>query len=268
MRIIFSIFLSLIALNTSFNLFGPGTCSFDGSAGGRVITVQRFVDNSGAVSCNFAAFIILLIVLGYWGYFYKLYLDNSKLYESRRLIKKNKTTNEDILKNYLKPDTKNKPKIENYFPEINTNKVDKDKRLEKLKLERDKIDDEIKNIENVISTSKQYGNPNRISFQNKQPVDRFLKDINKELSKIENRLIEISKDYIYYINLVDSGTPSDVFIMKGKFRDLVIELNDIIDILNSDEYNNSSIQEIDESNQKKINSLIRSAEDLKEDLKR
>lgn len=263
MRLIISMVLSLIALNTSFNLFGPGTCSFDGSAGGRLTTVQRFVDDSGAVSCNFAAFIILLMVLGYWGYIYKLYLDNSKLYESRRLIEKNKTTNEDILKNYLKPDTKNKPKVEDYFPEINSNKVDKDERLEILKQERDKIDDEIKNIENVISTSKQYGSSNRISFQNEQPVDRFLKNINKELIKIENRIIEISK---VYINLVDSETPSDVFIMQGKFRDLVNELNEILDILDSDEYNISSIQEIDDSNRKKINSLIKSAKDLKEDI--
>ena len=203
------------------------------------------------------------MVLGYWGYIYKLYLDNSKLYESRRLIEKNKTTNEDILKNYLKPDTKNKPKVEDYFPEVNSNKVDKDERLEILKQERDKIDDEIKNIENVISTSKQYGTSNRISFQNEQPVDRFLKNINKELIKIENRIIEISK---VYINLVDSETPSDVFIMQGKFRDLVNELNDILDILDSDEYNISSIQEIDDSNRKKINSLIKSAKDLKEDI--
>ena len=203
------------------------------------------------------------MVLGYWGYFYKLYLDNSKLYESRRLIEKNKTTNEDILKNYLKPDTKNKPKVEDYFPEVNSNKTVKDERLEILKQERDKIDDEIKNIENVISTSKQYGTSNRISFQNEQPVDRFLKNINKELIKIENRIIEISK---VYINLVDSETPSDVFIMQGKFRDLVNELNDILDILDSDEYNISSIQEIDDSNRKKINSLIKSAKDLKEDI--
>ena len=135
--------------------------------------------------------------------------------------------------------------------------------MEILKQERDKIDVEIKNIENLISTRKQYGSSNRISFQNEQPVDRFLKNINKELIKIENRIIEISK---VYINLVDSETPSDVFIMQGKFRDLVNELNDILDILDSDEYNISSIQEIDDSNRKKINSLIKSAKDLKEDI--
>ena len=54
--------------------------------------------------------------------------------------------------------------------------------------------------------------------------------------------------------------------MQGKFRDLVNELNDILDILDSDEYNISSIQEIDDSNRKKINSLIKSAKDLKEDI--
>jgi len=70
MRLLISGFLSIYALNTSLNLYGPGTCSFDGAAGGRIVYIERFYDNSGAISCNLAASLIAFFVIAYWLYVY------------------------------------------------------------------------------------------------------------------------------------------------------------------------------------------------------
>ena len=70
MRLLTSGFLSIYALYTSLNLYGPGTCSFDGAAGGRIVYIERFYDNSGAISCNLAASLIAFLVIAYWLYVY------------------------------------------------------------------------------------------------------------------------------------------------------------------------------------------------------
>jgi|TARA_B100001093_G_scaffold389891_1_gene376144 hypothetical protein len=62
-----SIAVSLNFLYTALGLFGQGTCSF---GGGRVIRVQTNLGDAGAVSCNLAAFGIILVVIGYWTYVY------------------------------------------------------------------------------------------------------------------------------------------------------------------------------------------------------
>tara|TARA_B100001057_G_scaffold245630_1_gene245959 strand:- start:358 stop:576 length:219 start_codon:yes stop_codon:yes gene_type:complete len=64
---IISIAVSLNFLYTALGLFGQGTCSF---GGGRVIRVQTNLGDAGAVSCNLAAFGIILVVIGYWTYVY------------------------------------------------------------------------------------------------------------------------------------------------------------------------------------------------------
>mgnify|MGYP001300716024 CR=1 FL=1 len=60
-----SIAVSLNFLYTAFQLFGQGTCSF---GGGRVIRVATNLGDAGAVSCNLAAFGIILVVISYWTY--------------------------------------------------------------------------------------------------------------------------------------------------------------------------------------------------------
>ena len=62
-----SIAVSLNFLYTALGLFGQGTCSF---GGGRVIRVQTNLGDAGAVSCNLAAFGIILVVIAYWTYVY------------------------------------------------------------------------------------------------------------------------------------------------------------------------------------------------------
>ncbi len=64
-RFLLSIAVSLNFLYTALGLFGQGTCSF---GGGRIIRVQTNLGDAGAVSCNLAAFGIILVVLGYWAY--------------------------------------------------------------------------------------------------------------------------------------------------------------------------------------------------------
>lgn len=63
-----SIAVSLNFLYTALGLFGQGTCSF---GGGRVIRVQTNLGDAGAVSCNLAAFGIILVVIAYWMYVYR-----------------------------------------------------------------------------------------------------------------------------------------------------------------------------------------------------
>lgn len=63
-----SIAVSLNFLYTALGLFGQGTCSF---GGGRVIRVQTNLGDAGAVSCNLAAFGIILVVIVYWVYVYR-----------------------------------------------------------------------------------------------------------------------------------------------------------------------------------------------------
>ena len=62
-----SIAVSINFLYTALGLFGQGTCSF---GGGRVIRVQTNLGDAGAVSCNLAAFGIILVVIAYWTYVY------------------------------------------------------------------------------------------------------------------------------------------------------------------------------------------------------
>jgi hypothetical protein len=71
-----SIILSLYSINTAFNLFGPGTCSFDGAS--RLIYIQRYYDGSGAVECDAAGLIIIFFIGSYWIYVYLKYQNNKK----------------------------------------------------------------------------------------------------------------------------------------------------------------------------------------------
>ena len=66
--LLISIAVSLNFLYTALRLFGQGTCSF---GGGRVIRVATNLGDAGAVSCNLAAFGIILVVVAYWAYVFK-----------------------------------------------------------------------------------------------------------------------------------------------------------------------------------------------------
>ena len=66
MRFLISTFLTIYGLYTSISLFGPGTCSFDGEAGGRIVYINRFYDDTGVISCNLAGLIIIVGIVLYW----------------------------------------------------------------------------------------------------------------------------------------------------------------------------------------------------------
>jgi hypothetical protein len=71
---------------TAISLVGKGTCSF----GGRwPIRIQTNLGNAGAISCNLASALVLLIVVSYWVYFW--YRNREEpLIESYRSIQRNK----------------------------------------------------------------------------------------------------------------------------------------------------------------------------------
>ncbi|MDC2962479.1 hypothetical protein OAZ00_04875 [Acidimicrobiia bacterium] len=68
MGLIISLIASGSFVMTAFGIFGEGTCSFSGRGGARVLMVTTYNDGSGAISCNFAAVLMLLAVGAYWAY--------------------------------------------------------------------------------------------------------------------------------------------------------------------------------------------------------
>jgi len=68
MGLIISVIASGSFVMTAFGIFGEGTCSFSGRGGARVLMVTTYSDGSGAISCNLAAVLMLLVVGAYWAY--------------------------------------------------------------------------------------------------------------------------------------------------------------------------------------------------------
>jgi hypothetical protein len=50
---------------------GGGTCSFDGSAGGRIVQIQQYSDNTGAIGCTSAGILIIIGVIAVWIYSFR-----------------------------------------------------------------------------------------------------------------------------------------------------------------------------------------------------
>lgn len=68
MGLIISVIASGSFIMTAFGIFGEGTCSFSGRGGARVLMVTTYSDGSGAISCNLAGILMLLVVGAYWAY--------------------------------------------------------------------------------------------------------------------------------------------------------------------------------------------------------
>jgi hypothetical protein len=65
------LFLSFTAVSTALGIMGGGTCSFDGSAGGRIVQIQQYSDNTGAIGCTSAGILIIIGVIAVWIYSFR-----------------------------------------------------------------------------------------------------------------------------------------------------------------------------------------------------
>ena len=100
MGLIISIIASGSFVMTAFGIFGEGTCSFSGRGGARVLMVTTYSDGSGAISCNLAAVLMLLVVGAYWAYV----LSESK-YSPNKSYNRSQSYNSDM---YRRPSITNK----------------------------------------------------------------------------------------------------------------------------------------------------------------
>lgn len=184
MRLLVSAFLSIYALNTSLKLYGPGTCSFDGAAGGRIVYIERFYDNSGAISCNLAASLIAIVVIAYWIYIYSEF-KSIKATENSSFQKVQRTEYFENKENFNSEVYELEKKLE----ELNEEEKLKELRdqLNKKRLERNLISlDEFEQLEeNIINL--------RLKFKNSKNL--YQSHVEK-ISKI------YSDKYIYSIGLI------------------------------------------------------------------
>jgi len=128
MWFLISLFLSFYSLNTAFNLFGPGTCSFDGAS--RVIYIERYMDGRGAVECDTAAWMIIFLITSYWVYKYLKYQNNKKQ------IAINLNTTKNVGHEFATPiesENLRNPEIE--ILEKKLSEISEEEKLESLKLE-------------------------------------------------------------------------------------------------------------------------------------
>ena len=100
MGLIISVIASGSFVMTAFGIFGEGTCSFSGRGGARVLMVTTYSDGSGAISCNLAAVLMLLVVGAYWAYV----LSESK-YSLNSFYNRSQSYNSDM---YRRPSITNK----------------------------------------------------------------------------------------------------------------------------------------------------------------
>ncbi len=256
MRLIISMVLSLIALNTSFNLFGPGTCSFDGNGRYGPIFVQKYLDNSGAVNCNFAALLIILVVIAYWIYILRKY---NKI--------KIKHRDNNYLDNTLDTGQNKNPEIQNLEDKLE--KIKEEEHIDSLKEKLNK-----KRIEKGLISLSEY-----------EQLEKDIKSTKKKFIKIEKLIFDMSAQkkktrnsqtlsiffslplfYLSYINFINREwyLDLDTFYIFGLIL-LILLLFAIIKILISNKNIKTFILEINKLEKAKDELFIK-LNDMKKQL--
>tara|TARA_Y100000996_G_C22486421_1_gene628414 strand:+ start:216 stop:1034 length:819 start_codon:yes stop_codon:yes gene_type:complete len=255
-RLIISIVLSLIAFNTSFNLFGPGTCSFDGNGRYGPIFVQKYLDNSGAVSCNFAAFLIIFVVIAYWIYILRKY-------------KKIKIKHRDnYLDNTLDTGQNKNPEIQNLEDKLE--KIKEEEHIDSLKEELNK-----KRIEKGLISLSEYEQLEKDINSTKKKfikIEKLIFDLSAQKKKAGNSqtlsiFFSLPLFYLSYINFInrDWYLDLDTFYIFGLIL-LILLLFAINKILISNKNIKIFILEINKSEKAKDELFIK-LNDMKKQLK-
>ena len=230
MRLLISGFLSIYALNTSLNLYGPGTCSFDGAAGGRIVYIERFYDNSGAISCNLAASLISFLVIAYWLYAYSEFKgfkennnSNFQKEQDTEIYNESQKLNSEVYE------------LEKKLEEISEEEKLRDLReqLNKKRLERNLISlEEYEQLEENIITL-------RLNFKNSK--NRYQKQL-EDINKIKSDKYIYSTALLFFSGLLFRWTFSGLEFFWFSFGFLFFILNFSLGIWNF-KYRNKLIRE-------------------------
>ena len=172
MWFLISLFISFYSLNTAFNLFGPGTCSFDGAS--RVIYIERYMDGTGAVECDTAAWIIIFLITSYWIYKYSKYQNNKKQLAGDLNISKNAGHE---FATSIESENLQNPEIE--ILEKKLSEISEEEKLESLKLELN-LKRQVRGLVSLEELEGAEFNLKKLNFkliEAQQLVDEYSEDI-------------------------------------------------------------------------------------------
>ena len=163
MGLIISVIASGSFVMTAFGIFGEGTCSFSGRGGARVLMVTTYSDGSGAISCNLAGILMLLVVGAYWAY-----VLSESGYSNNSSYGNTQAYNSDFYKRPTSSTEISSP-VDNFLNEKNT--------FSKSGYKQAKAEEELVEAQEIIN-----------NYKNKQP-----EEVEVDNSEIETIEIEIKE---------------------------------------------------------------------------
>ena len=163
MGLIISVIASGSFVMTAFGIFGEGTCSFSGRGGARVLMVTTYSDGSGAISCNLAAVLMLLVVGAYWAY-----VLSESGYSFNNSYDRTQSYNSDV---YRRPSSTNEGSspVDNFLKEKDN--------MNEIGYKQAKAEEELVEAQEIID-----------NYKNKQP-----EEVEVDNSEIETIEIEIKE---------------------------------------------------------------------------
>ena len=163
MGLIISVIASGSFVMTAFGIFGEGTCSFSGRGGARVLMVTTYSDGSGAISCNLAAVLMLLVVGAYWAY-----VLSESGYSFNNSYDRTQSYNSDV---YRRPSSTNEGSspVDNFLKEKDN--------MNEIGYKQAKAEEELEEAQEIID-----------NYKNKQP-----EEVEVDNSEIETIEIEIKE---------------------------------------------------------------------------
>mgnify|MGYP001217912033 FL=1 len=166
MGLIISVIASGSFVMTAFGIFGEGTCSFSGRGGARVLMVTTYSDGSGAISCNLAAVLMLLVVGAYWAY-----VLSESGYSFNNSYDRTQSYNSDV---YRRPSSTNEGSspVDNFLKEKDN--------MNEIGYKQAKAEEELEEAQEIID-----------NYKNKQPEEVEVN--NSEIETIEIEIKELQE---------------------------------------------------------------------------
>ena len=166
MGLIISVIASGSFVMTAFGIFGEGTCSFSGRGGARVLMVTTYSDGSGAISCNLAAVLMLLVVGAYWAY-----VLSESGYSFNNSYDRTQSYNSDV---YRRPSSTNEGSspVDNFLKEKDN--------MNEIGYKQAKAEEELVEAQEIID-----------NYKNKQPEEVEVN--NSEIETIEIEIKELQE---------------------------------------------------------------------------
>jgi hypothetical protein len=189
MGLIISLIASGSFVMTAFGIFGEGTCSFSGRGGARVLMVSTYSDGNGAISCNFAAVLMLLAVGAYWAY-----VLSESGYSLNNSYRNSDFSNSDLNQRPISINNDNSP-VDNFLKEKDalTESSYKQAKAEGELVEAQEIIDKYKNKhpEEVISDNSELEAIEREIKEIQEKKQQMILDLEKEEERKAQEKLEL-----------------------------------------------------------------------------